>query len=127
MKNVTLTAVAILLFGCSRSAPVANQPAATTGTVTIKIAGDSEQTIEVADIASGTTLEAVMRSLADPPIKLTGSGTTAFVDAIGDRATNSTDGWTFKVDGQHANQGIGGTVLNPPTTVIWSFGDYESE
>ena len=45
--------------------------------------------------------------------------------AIGDRATNSTDGWTFKVDQEFANQGIGSTSLNPPTTVTWSFGDFD--
>ena len=65
-----------------------------------------------------------MRSIKDVPVKVDGSGTTAFVDKIGERATDSTDGWTFKVDGEFANQGIGGTVLTPPTTVTWSFGAY---
>jgi hypothetical protein len=32
-------------------------------------------------------------------------------------------GWTFKVDGKLANQGIGSTTLTPPTTITWSYRD----
>jgi hypothetical protein len=131
MKRITSTAVLLLLLlGCSRSNPVADRPAAdaATGIVTIEITGESEtQTIEIPDVATGTTLEEAMRSIKEVPIKLSGSGTTAFVVAIGDRATNSTDGWTFKVDQKFANQGIGSTSLNPPTTITWSFGDFDGD
>lgn len=124
MKKTVSAAILLVALGCSRSAPVAESPPAT-GSVTIEITGDGEpKSIEILEVVSGTTLETVMRSVSDVPIKISGSGTNAFVDKIGERATNRTDGWTFKVDGKHANQGIGRTVLTPPTTVTWSFGDY---
>jgi hypothetical protein len=130
MQKTLAVTCAILVLGCSRSTPVADPVAADnkTGIVTIEVVNDTgNQTFEIPNVVSGTMLEEVMRSIKDLPIKIQGSGTTAFVDQIGDRATNSTDGWTFKVDGEFANQGIGSTSLNPPTTVTWSFGDFEEE
>jgi hypothetical protein len=130
-KMKPITAVAILLLaGCSRSTDVIDPPTVevASGTVTIKIVGATEtQSIEIPDVAQGTLLEAVMRSIKDVPIKIQGSGTTAFVDKIGDQATDSTDGWTFKIDDEFANQGIGSTSLSPPTTVTWRFRDFEAE
>ena len=94
--------------------------------MTIEIVTDAgTQTIEIPDVAAGTSLEDVMRSITAVSIEIQGSGTTAFVDRIGDQGTNTTDGWTFKVDGEFANQGIGSTTLSPPTKVTWSFGDFE--
>jgi len=124
MKKTVSATILFVVLGCSRSAPVA-EPQRSTGTVTIQItvSGDM-QSIQLPNIATGTTLETVMRLIEEVPVKVDGSGTTAFIDKIGDQATNSADGWTFKVDGEHANQGIGGTVLTPPTTVTWSFGEY---
>ena len=65
----------------------------------------------------------VMGSIDQIPITMRGSGLTAFVDGIGDKSTSGSEGWTFKVDGQFANQGIGSTALSPPTTITWSYGD----
>ena len=128
MRKLIAVTCTVFILGCSRSAPVADPSAIEVwkGIVTIEVVSDTEtQRIEIPEVASGTLLEEVMRSVKDVPIKIQGSGTTAFVDQIGDRATNSTDGWTFKVDGEFANQGIGSITLNPPTTVTWSFGDFE--
>lgn len=128
MRKILLGTCALVLLGCSRSAPVSDPSAtaATTGTVTIEIVTNTgTQTIEIPDVAAGTSLEDVMRSIEAVSIKIQGSGTTAFVDRIGDQGTNTTDGWTFKVDGEFANQGIGSTTLTPPNTVTWSFGDFE--
>ena len=130
MNKLFVGCCALLFLGCSRSAPVVAPPANTgpTGIVTIEVRSNSAtQTIDLPGIATGTLLEEVMRSIEEIPIKIEGSGTTAFVDQIGDQATNATDGWTFKVDGEFANQGIGSTRLNPPTTVTWSFGDFEEQ
>jgi hypothetical protein len=96
------------------------------GTVTLRIAsaGDAAKVIEVPGVSAGTTLETVMRSLDGVDVEITGSGTTAFVNAIGDRATGGNEGWTFEVNGEPANQGIGATVLQPPVEVEWSYGSF---
>ena len=122
--------LAMFTVGCSTKTPVAESTSAedrqNTGTVTIEIHSDSmNRTIEVPSVAQGTTLEEVMRSIDEVDVQLSGSGTTAFVNQIGDTATQSAEGWTFRVDGEWANEGIGTTKLAPPTTVAWQFGTME--
>jgi len=97
-----------------------------TGTVTLKIQINEESptVIDVPEVSDGATLETVMRSLDDIDIGISGSGTTAFVNSIQGKETSADKGWTFQIDGEHANQGIGTTVLHPPTTVEWSFGSF---
>lgn len=118
----------VIAPGCGKQAPPeADAGIGTTlggGTVTFEFdLGDRTETIAVDQVQPGESLEAVMRSMDQIPITINGSGTTAFVHQIGDVATSSSEGWTFKVDGEFANQGIGNTELHPPTTVSWSFGD----
>ncbi|MGI9471644.1 MAG: DUF4430 domain-containing protein [Rubripirellula sp.] len=108
----------------SSESPTTDSVETKTGTVTMEIATKGEtQKVEIDNVAAGTTLEQVMRSVKDMPVRLRGSGVTAFVDAIGDQATTGTEGWVFRVDGEFANQGVGSTKLDPPTTVTWTFGD----
>ena len=96
-----------------------------TGPVVMEIdLGGKMQTITIDDVTQGTTLETVMRGIDEIEMDISGSGTTAFVNRIGDVATGSTEGWTFEVDGEYAKQGIGSTKLSPPTTVAWSYGSY---
>lgn len=64
-----------------------------------------------------------MRSIDQVPISIRGSGQTAFVDAIGGQSTSPGKGWTFQVNGEFANQGVGSTTVTPPATIRWSFGD----
>jgi hypothetical protein len=101
-----------------------NDPAVESGTVTLEIQrSDSLATFEIADVQQGTTLEDVMRSVTQIPISIRGSGVTAFVDGIGEQSASGNEGWVFRVDGVHANQGVGSTVLTPPVTITWVFGD----
>tara|TARA_Y100000385_G_C12903024_1_gene555081 strand:+ start:177 stop:647 length:471 start_codon:yes stop_codon:yes gene_type:complete len=101
-----------------------NDPAVETGTVTLEIQGsDSPRTIEIEDVQTGTTLEEVMRSVTQIPISIRGSGVTAFVDSIGEQSASGSEGWVFRVNGVHANQGVGSTVLTPPATITWVYGD----
>ena len=121
----------VFFLGCHSSTPVATPSATTgseTGTVILEIQWPDQadkQILEINDVADGATLESVMKDLDDPDVEISGSGTTAFVQSIGDTSTGAADGWTFKVDGEFANQGIGSTQLYPPTTVSWSFGTPE--
>lgn len=128
-------ATLLIAIGCNNSPPPP-APGATTGAVIIEIeSGDGETadsadepklvTIEIPDVPDGATLEFVMKMIDQIPVELHGSGSTAFVHSIGDTKTDTSQGWTFKVDGAFANQGIGQTVLHPPTTVRWSFGTFE--
>lgn len=113
-----------LFAGCKPSAEVAPVSVDTpTGTVTIEIDnGESVQTHEIEQVAHGSTLESALRSADDMSIEITGSGVNAFVHSIGGQATSGGEGWTYTVDGEFANEGIGTLVLSPPTTIRWSFG-----
>ncbi len=100
--------------------------AADAGTVTLSIESvDADPlVVEVPGVATGTTLETVMRSLDGVDVDITGSGTTAFVNSIEGKATGGNEGWTFQVDGEPAKQGIGSTVLDPPVEIEWSYGSF---
>ncbi len=101
-----------------------NGPAVEAGIVTLELQGsDAPLTIEIEDVRTGTTLEQVMRSITQIPISVRGSGVTAFIDGIGEQTSSGNEGWVFRVDGIHANQGVGSTVLTPPTTITWFYGD----
>ncbi len=101
-----------------------NSAAVETGIVTLEIQGsDSRLTIEIEDVQTGTTLEEVMRSVTQIPVSIRGAGVTAFVDGIGEQASSGSEGWVFRVNGVHANQGVGSTVLTPPATITWVYGD----
>ncbi len=121
--------IVALIVGCETK-NVSQSGAAKTvamGSVTMEVVqGETTKQFVVHDVAEGTTLEAVMRQAKDLPIELKGSGWTAFVQSIDGVATNQTEGWTYKVDGEHANVGIGSLELSPPVTITWSFGAWES-
>lgn len=128
-RTLITLCLACLAIGCGNQTatmPTPNDVA--TGPVTMEIElGDQSQTITIDDVAEGTTLETVMRGIDEVEMEISGSGTTAFVNQIGDVATGSTEGWSFEIDGEYAKQGVGATKLSPPTTVTWSYGDYSSE
>ncbi len=125
----TFTLSAVILTGCQgREAPVAVTPGAgagtATGTVTVEIeTDDTTEIYEIEDVAAGSTVESVMRKLDEIPVTIHGSGITAFVESIGGKSTSSSEGWTYQVDGEFANRGVGDTTLNPPATITWTFGD----
>ena len=68
-----------------------------------------------------------MQSIEGMPVGIHGSGITAFIHSIGGKSTSGTEGWTYKVDGQFANEGIGSTELSPPATITWEFGESPTE
>ena len=130
LRGLLLNAGALALLtlsGCQQQ-PAAPSADAAKGTVTLEINdGNQKESFQVTDVADGSTLESVMRDFTQIPVVVQGSGTTAFVESIGDTATSQSEGWTFQVDGKFANQGVGKTILHPPTTVTWSYGDWDGD
>jgi len=125
-----------LSTGCDRSAKPTPEIAsanaqidgdAVGGTVTLEIKSEQKtQTIIVNNVADGATLESAMRSANDLDAQISGSGFSAFVNEINGQPTSGNEGWTFSVDGEWSNQGIGKTILHPPTTVVWEFGEMKN-
>ncbi len=129
-RTLFVSAVALCLFSsCSRAPTVApEQPSAATptGTVTLEfVIDENTKVLTIDDVHEGATLESVLLGVTDPVVSVRGSGTTAFVDKIGDVATSANEGWTFSVDGEWANEGVGSIKLQPPTTVRWEFGSWD--
>lgn len=117
---------AALAVGCDRTPPMPSADAPTgTVTVIIEFEDADSTTLSLENIADGSTLETVMRTITDLPMEISGAGQSAFVQSIAEVATDASQGWTFKVDGEFANQGMGVTVLHPPTTVTWSYGEFD--
>lgn len=129
---VVLCAGLWITGGCSRQAtpvadaPVADSPGTQVGTVTVVFnLPDGEVRREVESVASGTSIAEVMAKIEEPKIELTGSGDTAFVKSIGDLGTTDGKGWTFTVDGNFADRGIGAYELTPPATIQWKHGAFD--
>lgn len=116
--------VALWVSGCSSSTAPIDRGGATdvpTGTVTVVIhLGDQTVERKVEDVPAGTTVAQVMAELTDPAVEMTGSGAMTFVKSIGELGISGGKGWTFSVDGERANQGVGSYVLNPPARVEWT-------
>ena len=143
MKKIIFLGLISMMLGCDApSAPPAERSSSgstsgstrkisaeitdgVTGTVTVEIDSSGQtQTIVLDQVPQGETVETLMRQITDCKVVITGSGTTAFVQQIGDQATGSSEGWTYTIDGQRANRGIGSTTLTPPATVKWNYGAY---
>lgn len=86
------------------------------------LGGTDQRSFEVPDVVAGTTVEEIMRRQTEIDVLIEGSGSTAFVDRIGNVNTSATEGWLFSVNGEFATQGVGSTPIEPPATISWSFG-----
>ena len=120
-----LAATLLVAIGCDRggepSAP------ARAGTVTVVVRGEVERTLELPDVAEGATVEDVMRRAADEglPVEISGRGMTALVTSIDGREMGGGEGWIYRIDGEFPSRGIGAMELQPPTTVEWSYGEWQ--
>jgi hypothetical protein len=117
--------------GCSGTAVevAPAKSAAPAGTVTVVIATEDGGEIrkEIAGVASGTTIAQIMRSIEDPEIKMRGSGSTTFVESIGGIGTAEGKGWTFRVNDEWADRGVGDYTLEPPAEVRWTHGSFQEK
>ncbi|WP_345685597.1 DUF4430 domain-containing protein [Novipirellula caenicola] len=139
---IGLMAITLLIAGCGKSATDSVEPAAGNSSAVATSEAAEADTIEVTvviqgkdatkeftrtDIPAGATVEQVMRSIDEIPITITGSGVTAFVSEIDGVSTTATEGWKYKIDGVHAEKGVGSTELDAAATITWAFGSYEDE
>ena len=126
-----LGTIFLAIAGCSGSAVEVAPPKsdASAGTVTVVIATEDGGEIrkEMPGIASGTTIAQIMRSIDDPEIKMRGSGSTSFVESIGGIGTAEGKGWTFRVNGEWADRGVGDYTLEPPAEVRWTHGSFQEK
>jgi len=126
-----LSCLAVLASGCGRSERADDwaTPHAgdlPTGTAVIEFVMPDERVIRRSvPVTPGSTLEKVLRQIESPEIEITGSEVTAFVQSIGGMPTGSDRGWTFTVDGEFAQEGIGSTPISPGQTVVWKFTTFE--
>jgi len=114
--------------GCSSTAtPPTATEAIKPGPVTVVIELGSEQKSHQFDeVQPGTTIAELMAQIEDPLVRLTGSGSMAFVESIGELGTDRGLGWTFRVNGEWADRGIGAFPLEPPAEIRWTHGAFES-
>ncbi|TWT81867.1 hypothetical protein CA13_33210 [Planctomycetes bacterium CA13] len=125
---IVLLSVSFLIAGCNRATvePSAEEITTEAGTVTVVIqSSEGERQTEVDNVLPGATVESVMRSIEEVPITINGSGVTAFVSKMDGVETESTKGWTYMVNDEYVNKGIGSVMLVPPATVTWTYGTYE--
>lgn len=118
----------VMVFGCSTEVAKPGSATATdsvTGIVTVEIIQDEDtQTFQVDNVAAGATVESVMRKVDGIEVSISGSGNLAFLEQIGDQATQNGEGWTYTIDGERVERGIGASKLTPPATITWTYGDY---
>ena len=133
LQAASLSAVVLgvlLALGCSSEPPKVSDPAppldSPQGPVTVEIVHrESIRTLLLEAVPAGTTVETVMRSIEEVPVAIRGSGTTAFIDSIDGVKTGSGTGWTYRINGEFVDRGIGATELVPPATVRWTFGRWD--
>ena len=111
--------------GCNGKPAVVNGRSTGTVDISIVVDGETRFSIHELEVVDGTSLETVMRSTDKCPIEISGRGSTAFVKSIDGIKNGGSKGWTFKVDGEFAQRGIGHTSLHPPTKIEWSYGEFE--
>lgn len=122
----------LIASGCSRpgtpveEATVAELAPSQVGTITVVFKlPEGELRREIESVASGTSIAEVMAKIEDPKIEMTGSGAMTFVKSIGELGTTDGEGWSFRVDGNWADRGIGAYKLTPPATVQWTHGTFD--
>ncbi len=123
-----------LLSGAGLAAGTRVLAAADAGPQTVQLVVDFGDGAEVrltalAHRAGMTALDATVAASAHPhgvKFKLRGTGSTAFVTQIGDLKNEGggakSRNWTYSVDGEPADVGVGAFELKPGNIILWKFG-----
>lgn len=133
--------IAILSLGCSQQARppetaaggVAERPSATSTEASYRVRIDFGDGSRWQFITTGDfeTVADLMRNVAShpraPEIVMTGEGAMAFVSSIGGLDSASGKGWTYYVNGQWADQGIGAEKIAPGDRIDWAYGSWDEQ
>ncbi len=123
LRSLALVLILISLGACDRRPALRSE---VTGNVTFEFnIGDDTKTVVVTDVSDGSTVESIMQRIGDVPIVIRGNGSMAFVEQIGEQSTSQSEGWTYRVNAERVNVGIGVYELHPPAVVTWEFGSGE--
>lgn len=122
---LTIPCLCLVLVG---AAGCERQSSTATGVVTVVVDGNADESLAIGGVADGASVEDVMRKITPEqlPVRMTGSGITAFVESIDNRSTIDGKGWMFRINGQPSGVGIGSATVSPPTIIEWTYGEFES-
>ncbi|MEZ6087277.1 MAG: DUF4430 domain-containing protein [Pirellulaceae bacterium] len=128
-----LICLASAALGC-RDVPRAEAPVdAEKSPITVRFEfdfGDHQPVlIELDDLPSSSTVADAMRKIQDMPdtvaIEMQGSGEMTFVRSINDLTTAGGEGWSYSINDQWAEAGIGATQLNDGDVIRWTHGAFD--
>lgn len=99
------------------------------GEVRVEIVSGSEDrvVVTVPEVVEGMTLLEVMNRVDDPKVSIQGSGGNALVIGFGELTQAGGEGWTYRVNGEWADRGVGAFEVKPGDTITWSYGGYDPE
>ena len=120
-------------FGCRRDeqvqtvAPVAAEEAI--GPIGLRVVKPDGSTRDYGalKIVAGDTLLDCLRRIPESGFSIRGDGAMAFVTEIDSFASRGGEGWTFYVNGQWADRGIGDFEVHPDDQIEWRYGDFSPE
>lgn len=99
------------------------------GEVRVEIVSGPEDRVVVTipEVVEGTTLLDVMKRIENPQVSIQGSESNALVIGFGDLMQAGGEGWTYRVNGEWADRGVGAYEVKPGDTILWSYGSYDPE
>ena len=118
------------IAGCQRESPATSQSPVSTqdnGRVAVQFQfSDTRQVTRlVEDVPAGSTVLSVMQKIEDPTIEISGSGAMALITKIGDAENGGETGWTYSINGEWAERGIGDTTVSGGDEIQWRYGTWE--
>ncbi len=138
--SLILIALALGCSGCSRTSEEAKteRPAAATGElpggelagsviVEFRYPDQRLESLVVSPVRSGDTVWQVMQQIEEPEITIQGSGRNALLTRIGEFSNRGAEGWTFYVNGEWADRGIGDYPIQVDDKIEWRYGDFEGQ
>ena len=123
----------LLPLGCRNGQPSEASLSAERAKIAVRFEfdfGENETTvIELDDLPASSTVADGMRRIQQIPdqvtIEMQGSGAMTFVSAINELKTAAGEGWSYRVNNQWAEAGVGATGLHDGDVVRWSHGAFE--
>ncbi|XZE51996.1 DUF4430 domain-containing protein [Planctomycetaceae bacterium SH139] len=85
------------------------------------------ESLVVSPVRSGDTVLEVMRQIEQPVIAIQGSGRNSLLTQIGEFSNRGAEGWTFYVNGEWADRGIGDYPIQLDDKIEWQYGDFEGQ